>query len=561
MVFFFASEAMVANFIMYAYYIQLICLLFDIEMKVMLHDFDYIIIGSGFGGSVSALRLSEKGYKVLVIEKGKWYTAKDFAKTNWNLGKWLWMPYLRFFGIMKMSIFKHIVVISGTGVGGGSLVYANTLPIPKTNFYKSGSWSELEDWETELKPFYQTALKMLGASRNPKLFDSDIALKELAKELRREDQFEHPDVAVFFGKEGQNVKDPYFGGNGPDRGGCVFCGACMTGCRHNAKNTLDKNYLYLAQKKGAEILAENEVFDVKAIDKNAGMTGYTVSVKSSTSFFKNKKEFTTKGVIFSGGVLGTVKLLLKLKEKSLPLLSDALGDNIRTNNETLISVSTLDKSKNLSKGVAIGSLLHTDENSHLEMVRYGEGSGFWKLLHLPLSNGKDIVTRLANMTKQAVKFPLSYFKIYFVNSWSKSTTVLLFMQSIDSTLKFKTNIFGGMSSSVSSGVKPTADIPASIALTKKYSEIIGGKPTSFVLESIAGIPSTAHVLGGAVMGKDSSQGVINKNNEVFGYKNMLVIDGAMISANPGVNPSLSITAIAERAMAQIPFNEDKFWNN
>jgi cholesterol oxidase len=521
----------------------------------MQYDFDYIIIGSGFGGSVSALRLSEKGYKVLVVEKGKWYKATDFAKTNWNLRKWLWMPYLRFFGIMKMSIFKHVVVISGTGVGGGSLVYANTLPIPKTNFYKSGSWSELEDWENELKPFYQKALKMLGAARNPKLFDGDIALKTLAKELGREDHFQHPEVAVFFGEEGKQVKDPYFGGKGPDRSGCVFCGGCMTGCRHNAKNTLDKNYLYLAQKNGTEILAENEVFDVVPLDNNDGALGYKVSVKSSTRLFGNKKQFFTKGVIFSGGVLGTVKLLLKLKSNSLPLLSAKLGDDIRTNNETLISVSTLDKSKNLSKGVAIGSLLHTDENSHLEIVRYAEGSGFWKLLHLPLSNGKNSLIRLLNMFRQLAKSPISYFKIYFRNNWSKSTTVLLFMQSIDSTLKFKENYFGGMSSKVSSGVKPTADIPESISLTKKYSEIIGGKPTSFVLESIAGIPSTAHVLGGAVMGADSSKGVINKNNEVFGYKNMLVIDGAMISANPGVNPSLSITAISERAMAQIKNKE------
>jgi cholesterol oxidase len=520
----------------------------------MQYDFDYIIIGSGFGGSVSALRLAEKGYKVLVIEKGKWYKSDDFAKTNWNLPKWLWIPSLRFFGIMKMSIFRHIVIISGTGVGGGSLVYANTLPVPKSSFYKSGSWSELEDWETELKPFYQTALFMLGASRNPKLFDGDIALKKLAKDIGREDQFEHPDVAVFFGKAGEKVKDPYFEGKGPERAGCNFCGGCMTGCRYDAKNTLDKNYLYLAQNLGTEILAENEVYDVFPIDGKDGATGYKVFANSSTKFFKHKKEFTAKGVIFSGGVLGTIKLLLKLKTKSLPLLSDKVGDDIRTNNETLISVSSLDKSKNLSRGVAIGSLLHTDDNSHLEIVRYSEGSGFWKLLHLPLSNGENTPTRLLNMAQQVLKYPVSYFKIYFVNSWSKSTTVLLFMQSIDSTLKFKNNFSGGMSSAVSTGVKPSAYIPESIELTKKYSKIINGVPTSFALESIAGIPSTAHVLGGAVMGRDSVQGVINKNNQVFGYKNMLVIDGAMISANPGVNPSLSITAIAERAMAQIPFN-------
>ena len=522
----------------------------------MQYDYDYIIIGSGFGGSVSALRLAEKGYKVFIIEKGKWYKPSDFAKTNWNLRKWLWMPSLHFFGIMKMSIFRHVVIISGTGVGGGSLVYANTLPVPKTSFYKSGSWSKLEDWETVLKPFYQTALTMLGAARNPKLFDGDIALKELAKEIGKENQFENPEVAVFFGKAGVKVKDPYFEGKGPERSGCNFCGGCMTGCRYDAKNTLDKNYLHLAQNLGVEILAEHEVYDVLPINSKDGSDGYSIHLKSSTQFLKNRKQYTSKGVIFSGGVLGTVKLLLKLKPKSLPLLSNKLGEDIRTNNETLISVSTLDKSKNVSKGVAIGSLLHTDDNSHLEIVRYSEGSGFWKLLHLPLSNGQNILTRLFNMGKQVLKHPISYFKIYFENSWSKSTTVLLFMQSIDSTLIFKTNFFGGMGSSVGKGVKPSSYIPESVALTEKYSKIINGVPTSFALESIAGIPSTAHVLGGAVMGKDATEGVINKNNEVFGYKNMYVIDGAMISANPGVNPSLSITAIAEHAMAQISFREN-----
>ncbi len=521
----------------------------------MQYDFDYIIIGSGFGGSVSALRLAEKGYKVLVIEKGKWYKPKDFAKTNWNLRKWLWIPSLRFFGIMKMSIFRHIVIVSGTGVGGGSLVYANTLPVPKSTFYNSGSWSELEDWETELKPFYQKALKMLGASKNPKLFDGDIALKELAKEIGIEDKFEHPNVAVFFGKADTKVKDPYFDGKGPERSGCNFCGGCMTGCRYDAKNTLDKNYLHLAQNNGAKILAENEVYNVVPIDNNDGSTGYKVLVKTSTKLFKQKKEFTSKGVIFSGGVLGTIKLLLKLKKKSLPRLSNKLGEDIRTNNETLISVSTLDKKKDLSKGVAIGSLLHTDSNSHLEIVRYSEGSGFWKLLHLPLSTGKNPLKRLLNMTAQVLKAPISYFQIYFLNSWSKSTAVLLFMQSIDSTLKFKNNFFGVMTSAVSKGIKPSPDIPESLELTNKYSKIINGKATSFVLETIAGIPSTAHILGGAVMGKDSTEGVINKNNEVFGYNNMFVIDGAMISANPGVNPALSITAIAERAMEQIPFKK------
>ncbi|PCI94501.1 MAG: GMC oxidoreductase [Flavobacteriales bacterium] len=514
-------------------------------------DYDYIIIGSGFGGSVSALRLSEKGYKVLVIEKGKWYKAEDFAKTNWNIRKWLWIPFLRCFGIMKMTILRHVAIISGTGVGGGSLVYANTLPIPKSDFYTSGSWAELKDWKTELKPHYQTALKMLGATKNPKLFNGDFELKQLAKEMGKEDQFEHTNVSVYFGKENVTVKDPYFNGEGPDRTGCIYCGGCMTGCRNNSKNTLDKNYLFLAQKNGAKILAENEVYNVIPIDKKDGSTGYKIYLKSSTNPFKKRKEFTSKGVVFSGGVLGTIKLLLKVKAKSLPNLSERLGENIRTNNETLISISSLDRKKDFSKGIAIGSIMHTDENSHLEVVRYAEGSGFWRFLHLPYTTGGNSFIRLIKMVITFLKSPFSYIKVYFINSWSKSTVVLLFMQTIDSTLKFRRTIFGLMISSVGTGKKPSPFIPESVELTKQYSKIAGGKATSFALETLAGIPSTAHILGGAVMGNNTNQGVIDKDNNVFGYKNMLIVDGAMISANPGVNPALSITAIAERAMAQI----------
>lgn len=518
----------------------------------MTHDYDYIIIGSGFGGSVTALRLSEKGYKVLVIEKGKWYQSEDFAKSNWNLKKWLWMPFFRFFGIMKITIFRHVAVLSGTGVGGGSLVYANTLPIPKSEFYNSGSWSELANWEKELKPYYHKALKMLGANRNPKIFDGDHELKKLAIELGKEAYFDHTKVAVFFGEENKMVKDPYFDGEGPERSGCNFCGGCMTGCRYDAKNTLDKNYLYLAQKRGAQILAEREVIDVTPLNQKNGSTGYEVSLKSSTSLFGKKQKIKTMGVVFSGGVLGSIKLLLKLKNTHLPNLSNVLGDHIRTNNETLISVSKLDKSKDVSKGLAIGSILQTDENSHLEVVRYSEGSSFWKLLHIPYSTSKYALGRLSQTLGAFIRSPRDYFKIYWSNNWSKSTVVLLFMQTIDSTLKLKRNIFGFTVSSVSHGQKPTPFIPESIELTKKYSQITKGKSTSFILESLAGIPSTAHILGGAVMAEDSERGVIDKNNHVFGYENMMVIDGSMISANPGVNPSLSITAIAERAMDQIP---------
>jgi cholesterol oxidase len=513
--------------------------------------YDYVIVGSGFGGSVSALRLSEKGYKVLVIEKGKWYHAKDFPKTNWNFRKWLWIPFLRFFGIMKISIFRHVAVLSGTGVGGGSLVYANTLPIPKSPFFETGSWSKLNNWEIELQPYYQLALKMLGAAKNPKLFDGDLALKELSKNFGIEDKFEATNAAIYFGEPNVSKPDPYFNGHGPERTGCNFCGACMTGCRNNSKNTLDKNYLFLAQKHGAEIIAEQEVYNVLPIGKEDGSAGYEVYIKSSTKFFEEKQTIQAKSVIFSGGVLGTVKLLLKLKEKSLPNISDKLGDDIRTNNETLISVSSLQKDKNFSKGIAIGSILHTDENSHLEICRYSEGSNAWKLIHFPYATGKNVFVRLAKVAKSLITAPLQFFKIYVLNSWAKSTVVLLFMQTLDSTIKLKRNIFGQMTSTMSTGKKPSPFIPESIKMSKAYSEIVNGKNTSFALETLAGIPSTAHILGGAVMGADAAQGVIDKDNRVFGYQNLFVIDGAMISANPGVNPSLSITAIAERAMSKI----------
>ncbi|MCB1141407.1 MAG: GMC family oxidoreductase [Leptospiraceae bacterium] len=514
-------------------------------------DYDYVIIGSGFGGSVSALRLSEKGYKVLVLEKGKKYEGKDFPKSNWVLNRWLWLPGLKFFGIMKMTFFRHVSILSGVGVGGGSLVYANTLPIPKDYFFKSKSWSHLADWKTELLPFYDLARKMLGTAKNPRLEKGDLALQELGKQIGKGNHFEPTDVAIFFGEPNRTVPDPYFNGEGPERTGCNFCGGCMIGCKHNSKNTLDKNYLYLAQKKGAEILPEKEVYDVKPLNGNDGSTGYRIFWRESTKFFGKRGEITTRGVIFSGGVLGTVDLLLKLKKSSLPNLSNKLGTGIRTNSESIIPITSLDKKSVYSDGIAIGSILHTDDHSHLEPVRYSEGSGFWRLLLLPLVDGRNNFVRFFKLIYDFFRHPIQNLKVMFTDDWSKRTQVLLFMQSLESTLRFKRGLFG-MGSSMDTGEAPKAFIPEAVQLAKSFSQIIGGKPTVLANEAILGIPSTAHILGGAIMGKDVQEGVIDKENHVFGYENMLVCDGSMISANIGVNPSLTITALSERAMSRIP---------
>jgi cholesterol oxidase len=514
-------------------------------------DYDYVIIGSGFGGSVSALRLSEKGYKVLVIEKGKWFKSEAFPKNNWNLKKWIWEPKLRLKGFFKMTFLNHVTVLSGVGVGGGSLTYANTLPVPKKDFFTSGSWSKLNNWEEKLKPFYELGYKMFGATVNPKLHSADLTLKEIAKDIDKEKHFEATKVAVYFGEAGRTIKDPYFEGKGPDRTGCTHCGACMTGCRFNAKNTLDKNYLYLAQQLGAKIIAEKEVKVVSPLKAADGSDGYIISFKSSIGK-KEERSVTCKGVVFSGGVLGTVPLLLALKESTLPNLSNLVGCNVRTNNESLMLVTSTEKKfKDYSKGLAIGSILHTDENSHIEPVRYGEGSGFFRMLTIPSFHHKIALFKFIGIVGLVIKQPITLLKTIFAKNYAKRTTVLLFMQTLDSTLQIKLGKITKMRTSKEDGIKPTAFIPEAVQLAQKFGKKVKGIPYANITDVLLGTPTTAHILGGAVMGENDSIGVIDKNCNVFNYKNMMICDGSMISANPGVNPSLSITAISEYAMSNI----------
>ena len=392
---------------------------------------------------------------------------------------------------------------------------------------------------------------MLGTVTCPRLENGDITLQTLAKQMGKESVFEPTRVAVFFGEPEKTVPDPYFNGKGPDRSGCNFCGGCMVGCRYNAKNTLDKNYLYLAEQGGASIRPESLVYDVQPLDREDGSRGYRVFWRSATSLFGKRSSTTSSGIVFSGGVLGTVKLLLKLKKQSLPNLSDRVGSHIRTNSESLIGVTTFDKDRAFSDGIAISSILHTDEHSHLEPVRYPSGSGFWRLLGGPLVSGRSVLARLLNVVIDLVRHPIKNLKVYFVRDWAKRTQILMFMQTLDSTLRLEQGVFG-MKTAAEQGKRPTACIPEAGDLARRYAALVNGKPTVLLTETLFGIPTTAHILGGAVMGRARDEGVIDKDNRVFGYENMYVCDGSMISANPGVNPSLTITALSERAMSKIP---------
>lgn len=515
-------------------------------------DHDVIVIGSGFGGSVSALRLSEKGYNVLLLEQGSELRAEDFPETNWNLRRWLWAPWLGFRGLFRMQPFRHVMVLAGAGVGGGSLVYANTLPIPKQSFFRDPAWAHLAEWEQELAPHYQTARHMLGAKPSGFLLPADRLLQEVAESSGKGASFEQPHVGIYFGKPGVSVPDPYFDGQGPDRVGCELCGSCMTGCRHGAKNTLDKNYLYLARKRGLQLLADCEVVHVAPLHNGAG---YRVRARyGRTIFWRKRLEFTCRQVIFSAGALGTNKLLLKLQAdpEGLPRLSPVLGRKVRTNSEALIFVTVPGTRDDHARGIAINSLLQTDEHSHLEMVRYGAGSGFFRLTALPHTGARvPPILRLPNMVGAMLRHPIRTLRAMAVSDWARRTMILLYMRTADGTLRFKRGLFG-LKTSVDDGVAPEAQIPEASDLARRIAERSDGVVMAGFPETLFNIPITAHILGGCPMGRDANEGVIDAQHRVFGYEGLYVIDGAAMSANPGVNPSLTITALAERAMGLFP---------
>lgn len=519
--------------------------------------FDWIVIGSGFGGSVSSLRLVEKGYKVLTIEKGRRMTAEDFPKTNWDVRRWMWKPELGMTGLFQMSFMKHVTIMHGVGVGGGSLVYANTLPIPRDDFFQAESWAHLRpDWKQELAPHYQTARRMLGATQYPGRSQAEDVLESIARDMGRLDDFEKTTVAVYFGEPGKEVEDPYFGGEGPTRTGCIECGACMTGCRFNAKNSLDYNYLWLAERRGLRIEAETEVTSVRPRPEG----GYLVETRPSITNTRQTKTFTADRIVFAGGVMGTVPLLLALREDpdALPRLSRRVGDFIRTNSEALLGVMQPNKDADISRGLAITSILHTDDHSHVEPVRYGRGSGFFRLIGLPHAPGSNVATRLGGALASFAKKPVRWTRALATPDWANHTQILLYMRTLDSTLSFRLgrSIFTGWKKALVSQLDDPDNAPAAFMkeatdLAERWAEKTGGVTMGLLSETILGTPSTAHILGGACMGANAEEGVIDVDHKVFGYDGLYVIDGSAISANPGVNPSLTITALAERAMQKI----------
>ena len=538
-------------------------------------DFDFIVIGSGFGGSVTALRLVEKGYRVAVMEMGRRWTPENLPKTSWQMHRWFWRPGIALRGFFNMRFFRHVTILHGCAVGGGSITYASTMLRPPEKVWDNGSWKGLDDWKSEMPRHYDTASRMLGVTENKILGPADKLLRKVAESVGVGDTFYRTSVAIFQAPEGVQggvtVPDPYFGGEGPERTTCQGCGGCMMGCRHGAKNTLDMNYLYLAEKRGGKIFAETRVMDVKPLANAAdGNRGYRISTQKSTAFFlRHPQSFTCRGVVFAASALGTMELLFRLKDKrSLPDLSDQVGRYVRTNSESLIGVRVPDTNDDLSKGVAIGSGIYIDEHTHIEAVRYPKGSDSMSAWSTILTGGRPGPGRIAlwlkNLLVSSILHPIRTFRIMQPFGWARESVILLCMQALDGYIDMhweRPAFWPFRKMLVSRGQRIPTFIPEANKFAEHFANVVGGSPMSMLPEILFNIPGTAHCLGGCVIADSPGNGVVDFRNRVFGYKNMYVCDGSVVGANLGVNPSLTITALTERAMSFIPPAAEMSWDD
>lgn len=521
----------------------------------MVKNFDVVIIGSGFGGSVSALRLREKGYSVAVLEAGRRFRDKDFPKTSWRVHKFLYAPAIGCYGIQRIHVLPDVLVLAGAGVGGGSLVYANILYQPGDAYFNDAQWASITDWKSELEPWYDQARRMLGVIENPFFSPSDQAMKDAAEEMGVGHTFTMAPVGIYFGEgKGVGAKDPFFGGVGPDRSGCQQCGACMTGCHFNAKNTLPKNYLGLAESAGAIVFP---MTTVKSFTQNDDKTWEIRTVKTDDPFARTIK-FRANQVIVAAGTYNTQKLLHSMKNKSLPRLSNQLGQLSRTNSEALTGAMMPNIDIDFSTGSAITSSFFPDEHTHIEPVRYGKGSNLMGLLQTIMTDGDNSKRRRKHWLKQFLANPSLLRKVLNVRRWSQRTVIALTMQSVDSsvTVSQKRGLFGWHLTSKNDSLKPNATyIPAANEvvrrIAKKHNGIAGGH-----IGDLINAPFTAHFLGGCVIGIDAEHGVIDPYHRVYNYPTLHIVDGSTITANLGVNPSLTITAQAERALSMWPNKGD-----
>jgi len=524
---------------------------------------DFVIIGSGFGGSVSAMRLTEKGYRVLVLERGKRFQDEDYPETNWNVFKYLWAPVARCFGIMQLSLFRGFFVFHSSGVGGGSLVYAGVLMEPDESFFISPAWSHLGDWKSILAPHYDTARHMLGVSKNPKLWPADEALHIVSEGLGYGDTFQATDVGVFFNEEESEVPDPYFGGEGPPRAGCTHCGGCMVGCRYNSKNTLVKNYLYFAEKWGAEVRGEAMVKDIRPLPEGQ-LDGarYEVIYHSSTNWLsKPHHSVRARNVIIAAGVLGSIELLLKCRDEigSLPKISPQLGKTVRTNSEAFLGGFTHRENEDHSKGLAITSIFQADPTTRVEPVRFSDGSSLiFRLTAAPFYKPQGgFLRRLGVFLLEIMRHPIDSYRIWIKPGLTKRGTALMVMQTENNLMRLQRGrsifTFYKRGLVAEHDLKHTVPVNTELGytVTREFAQEIGGEPVSSILETLFGVPTTAHMLGGCLIGEDDSEGVVDENFQVFNYPDLYVVDGSIVPANPGVNPSLTITALAEYAMSRM----------